>query len=239
MRRALVGTAFTAIALLAIAQPANAAPRPAPAGLGSATTTTDKNASATWVSDPTSTAAGFTQRIWQVQFDVFSSLPDAIVLNVSSCVDYYDSNMTFKKETCTAGAIPSGFTSTVDAANLTHASVSASGIPAQTCSTDANFQPIGQCKPAAPMSVKATWTGQGPITYSKYIEYVPGVYRLVIRSKSRGADASATFNRKSPTGQLAFADISYQITKEWGSPCGTGSPQRGLTHLINVHPDGC
>ena len=226
MRRVLVGTALTAIALLVIAEPANAAP----ADLGSPTITTDKSAEALWVSDPISTSTGFKVKSWQAQFDV-QSVPDSNFVSVSSCVDYLDSNMALQKETCTSGQITSGFTYTLDTAGLTHASVRASGIPAQTCSTDANFQPIGQCKPAAPINVKATWTGQGPITYSTNTVYTPGVYRLVNRVKSRNAYASATFNGKSPTGQLVFADFSTSTTKEWGNPCGTATG--------GVVPNGC
>jgi hypothetical protein len=169
------------------------------------------------------------QKSWSVQF-IVSSIPGGTFLSAFACVDFLDTNMTLQKETCTSGQIESGFTYTLDAANLTHASVRASGIPAQTCSTDANFNPIGQCKPAAPMSVKATWTGQGPITYSTYTQYTPGVYRLVIRNKDRSAAASGTFNGKS-RGQSAFADIGASITKEWGNPCGTGSG--------SVIPNGC
>jgi hypothetical protein len=236
MRRALVGTALTAMAVLALAQPANAA-QMAPTGLGSPTITTDRAGDAVWASDPVSTSAGFKQKTWEIQFDA-SSLPEANELFASACTYYYDSNMALQKQTCTTGQISSGFTSTMDTAGLTHASVSASGIPAETCSYDANFQPIGRCKPAASMSVTATWTGQGPITYSTFTQFTPGVYRLISRTKSRNADASATFNGNSPAGQHEFAGFSYNITKEWGNPCGTASAQRGLTHTTNV-PDGC
>ena len=229
MRRALVGSALTAIALFVIAEPANAAPA-APADLGSPTISTAKDADAIWVSDPIKTSSGFKQNIWEVRFDI-SSVPDGNALNVSSCVQYLDNNMMLKKQTCTDGFVASGFTYTLDAAGLTHASVRASGVPAQTCSSDANFQPIGQCKPAAPMSVKATWTGQGLITYSKFITYVPGVYRLVQASKSRDADASATFNGKSPTGQLIFGNLMATTFKQWGNPCGPASG--------GVVPNGC
>jgi hypothetical protein len=237
MRRALVGTALTVIAVLAVAQPASAAPA-APANLGSPTISTDSSAAASWVADPVSTSSGSIVKSWSVQFDA-SSVPDGSVLNLSSCVDFYDSSMNFRKETCTSGQITSGFTYTLDTVGLTHASVRASGIPAQTCSTDANFQPIGQCKPAAPMSVNATWAGQGPRTYTTFTQYTPGVYRLVSRTTSRNAGASATFNHKSIAGQVEFAGFSYTINKEWGNPCGAASPQGGATQSSSVHPDGC
>src|SRR5664279_204816 len=168
MRRALVGTALTGIAVLALAGPANAAP----AGLGSPTITTDKNADALWAADPVSTSTGFSQKTWEIEFDA-PSVPGSHVLFASSCIDYYDSSMALQKQTCTTGQIASGFTYSLDSAGLTHASVRAANIPAQTCSYDANFQPIGKCKPAAPMNVKATWTGQGPITYATFTQYTP------------------------------------------------------------------
>jgi hypothetical protein len=60
-------------------------------------------------------------------------------------------------------------------------------MPAETCSFDANFQQIGQCKTAAPISVKVTWAGQGPITYTSYTVYTPGVYRLVNKRARKAA----------------------------------------------------
>jgi hypothetical protein len=228
MRRALLGTALTAIALLVIAEPANAAPA-APAHLGSPTITTNRDAGAIWSTDLIKTSTGFKQKYWDVSFDI-SSIPATSLLSVSSCVDYFDGHNNLTKETCTSGQV-AHFTHAFDVADLSHASVSASGIPTQTCSTDANFQLIGQCKPAAPISVKATWTGQGPITFSTFTQYIPGVYRLVQRSKDRDADASATFNRKLPPGPLVFAHISTTTTKEWGNPCGPASG--------GVVPNGC
>lgn len=239
MRRALVGTALTAAALLTAIQPANAATRPAsapPASLGAPVTSTDINAFATWIGDPSSNGSGSKQKIWQVQFDV-SSLPDANVLNVSSCIDYVNSNGQLTKETCTTGQA-TRFTYTLNVSDLTRASVSASSIPAQTCSTDGNFQPIGPCKPAAPMNVKASWTGQGPITYSTFTQYIPGIYRLVQRTKDRNAVVSGAVNGKSPTGQ-SFGSLQSSTTKQWGSPCGIFGAQHGLTHMISIHPDGC
>ena len=226
MRRALVGTALTAIALFVIAEPAQAAPA-APADLGSPTIATDKSAGAFWETAPINTSTGFKVKTWSVDFDISST--DGRLLNVSSCVDFYDSNTNLQKETCTAGQTTSGFSYTLDATGLTHASVRKTGIPGQTCSTDANGQLIGQCKPAA-ISVKATWTGQGPITYSKYIEYVPNVYRIVSQGKSRNADASATFNGKAPAGQFADAFLSTRsprrgetlAARQAGVPCPTG-----------------
>jgi hypothetical protein len=228
MRRALIGTALTAIAVLAIAGPANAASA-APADLGTPTITTDKFADAFWATDPVSTSTGFKQKTWDISFDATSTL-GASQLFTSFCINYLDNNMNFQKQTCTVGEISSGFSYTLDAANLTHASVRASGIPAQTCSTDANGQQIGQCKPAAAISVRATWTGQGPITYSSNTVFTPGVYRLVQRSKFRNAVAWGTFSGKS-LGPSVDAFLGRTITKEWGNPCGTGSG--------NVVPNGC
>jgi hypothetical protein len=227
MKRALLGTAVATIALLVMAEPANAA-TVAPASLGSATVSTDRGGFAQWISDVLKTPTGFKVVTRQVSFDV-SSTAGASTLFVSSCVDYYDSTNTFTKETCTSGQV-TRFAHAFAAADLSRASVSAPAIPVQTCSTDANFQPIGPCRPAGTVSVKASWTGLGPITYTSYTQYTPGVYRLVQRTRDRKAGASATINGKSPTGTL-FADISSQITKEWGNPCGGASG--------SVVPNGC
>lgn len=228
MKRVLIGAALTAIAVLVIAEPANAAPA-APADLGTPTITTDKLADAFWATDPISTSTGFKTKTWEISFDV-SSIPGTSQLFASFCNDYFDNNMNFQKQTCTTGQIASGFTYTLDAANLTRASVKASGIPAETCSSDANGQPIGQCKSASPISVKATWTGQGPITHTSFTQYVPGVYRLVQRSKDRQALAWGTFNGLS-RGQSSFASLGRSIIKQWGNPCGPASG-----HVV---PNGC
>lgn len=216
MRRALVGTTLTAIALLVIAEPANAAPRAgsaASAATSSVTTSTDKFVEADWSTDPISTAAGFQTTGSGVVLDISwaTGSPRVTRVFVGFCVDYYDASMNFTKETCTRGDISSGFAYTFDGAHLTHASVRASGIPAYTCSVDANFEPIGQCKPAAPISVKATWTGRGPITYSTFTSYTPGVNRIVTRDRSREADVSATLNGKAPRGQIGH-NIFYAST---------------------------
>lgn len=219
MRRVLIGTALTTLVVLVIAEPANAAPRASSAALAassSVTNSTDKSVEADWQTDPVSTAAGFKVTGWGVGLEIswMTGSPRATRLGVGFCVDYFDGSMNFTKETCTRGEIFSGFAYTFDAADLTHASVRAFGIPASTCSVDANFEPIGQCKPAAPISVKATWTGQGPITYSTFISYTPGVNRTVIHDRSRGADVSATFNGNAPKGQIAHNIFDASTTRE-------------------------
>ena len=193
------------------------------------TTTTDRTGGATWSTGLIKTSTGFKAKSWNVDFDV-SSAPGASVLNASSCVDYFDSNQNFTKETCTGGGV-AHFTHTFDVADISFARVSASGIPAQTCTTDANFEPIGQCKPAAPISVKATFTGQGPITYTKFSQYIPGVYSFVQRSRDRGAVASGTFNGTS-RGQSVDARLGTMTTTEKGNPCGTATGSF-------VVPNGC
>jgi hypothetical protein len=232
MRRTLVGTALTAVAVLAMAGPANAAVRPATAAtaaLTPVTITTDRTGGAFWQGDLIKTSTGSKMKVWHVDFDV-SSAPGVTVLNASSCVDYFDGNGTFTKETCTSGQVGT-FTHTFDVSDLGSARVSASGIPAQTCSVDANFQPIGSCKAAAPISVKVTWTGQGPITYTKFSQYIPGVYSFVQRSRDRGAVAAGTFNGMS-RGESTGAHLGTSTTKEAGNPCGSASG----TFVV---PNGC
>jgi hypothetical protein len=144
MRRALVGPTLTAIALLAMAQPASAASSPGTAGATThvVTTSTDRSGQAGWGTPLVSTSTGFKNYTWYVDFDV-SSPPDTRVVNVQSCVNSYDADMNLTKQRCTNGQAQSGITYTLDAASLTRASVSASGIPTQTCTTDANLDRPG------------------------------------------------------------------------------------------------
>jgi hypothetical protein len=240
MRRALVGPTLTAIALLAMAQPASAASSPGTAGATThvVTTSTDRSGQAGWGTPLVSTSTGFKNYTWYVDFDV-SSPPDTRVVNVQSCVNSYDADMNLTKQRCTNGQAQSGITYTLDAASLTRASVSASGIPTQTCTTDANGQPIGQCTTGTPISVKATWTGQGPISYETVTQYIPNKYWYKSRSKSRGADAAATFNGSPLGGQLGFAFVQASTTKEWGSPCSKAASPSHPTHGTPAVPDGC
>ena len=217
MRRALVGTALTAIATLAIAQPAQAAAGPTPATSASlhlVSSETDKTAFAHWETDPISTTTGYKQSVWDVQFVTLNPFDLQPLLSAQSCVNHYDVNGQLTRQICTQGQT-TRFAYTVDTANLSHASVRAWGIPAQRCAYDGAGIQLW-CEPVAPLNVTATWTGQGPITYAKFVVFTPGVYRLVDRTKSREATASASFNRNSPPGKSVFAAFYVHTAKQWG-----------------------
>jgi hypothetical protein len=80
-------------------------------------------------------------------------------------VDQFTANLdkkgNFTGGTDTFAGVTSGFSLAIDQGGLTGASTSGSGLPATTCSVDANGNDIS-CSPTT-VDVAATWTGQGPI----------------------------------------------------------------------------
>ena len=80
-------------------------------------------------------------------------------------VDQFTANLdahgNFTGATDTFADVTSGFSFAIDH-TLTSASTSGSGLPATTCTLDANFNLIG-CS-ATTIDVTVTWTGQGPIS---------------------------------------------------------------------------
>jgi hypothetical protein len=75
-------------------------------------------------------------------------------------MDTLDSNGNFTGQVDTSVDVTSGFSFAIKH-NLSSASVTGSGIPAQTCSYDANFNLIG-CSNTT-IDVSADWAGQGPL----------------------------------------------------------------------------
>ena len=80
---------------------------------------------------------------------------------VDRFTENFDSKGNFTGASETIADVTSGFSFTIDSAKLNSASTSGSGLPATTCTYDANFDLIG-CTDTS-INVSASWTGQGPI----------------------------------------------------------------------------
>jgi hypothetical protein len=224
MRRTLVAAAVAAAAVLLMAQPAGAAvgSPAATATLTPVTVTTDRYISAQFSSNLVKTSTGFTGRFWSVDAHV-SSDPGASLLNVNLCLDYFDKAQTFLRQTCRLGQT-SQFGHTFDVADLSFGRVSASNIPAQICTNDENGLPVGTCKAAAPISLRVSVVGTGPITYSRYTQSIPGVYLYDQRGRDRGGVASGTFNGKPAPSAYHNGQLSTSTTKQAGTfPCGAAT----------------
>ncbi len=148
MRRALIGLAVTAFTLLALAGPASAA-------TGQVTHFTFSGT--------------FADAVWEARSA--TSVTDAAIfvsksrqesgLFVFQFTSNFDANGNFTGATDTLAEVGSGFSFAL-AQPLASASLSGSGVPATTCTFDANFNQIG-CS-ATTIDVTAAWTGQGPIS---------------------------------------------------------------------------
>jgi hypothetical protein len=133
MRRAFIGLAVAAAAVLALAGPANAAP-----GQVTRIHFNGPDAFAFW-SVPTS-ATTYTDTVIGA-----STTKGGSSLFVDRFLGTLDANGNFIGGTDTQAAVTSGFTFTIDATKLTGASVSGSGLPATTCVIDAQGNPVGPC----------------------------------------------------------------------------------------------
>jgi len=148
MRRALIGLAVTAFTVLALAGPASAAPAQV-----THLRFSGAFADAVWT---TSSATSFTNTFINV-----SKSNQGSQLVVSQFIENLDANGNPTGLTITSAVVTSGFSFTISQ-SLASASTSGSGLPATTCTFDANFNLIG-CDPTT-IDVAAAWTGQGPIT---------------------------------------------------------------------------
>ena len=179
---------------------------------------------------------GFKQKLWPVHFDA-SSIPDGSFLNVSTCVAFFDSNIKFRNETCTDGSDRQRLQ--LHAGHRRSHPCQRQGIrhPHRNVLVrcNANMFRSGSAEPAAPISVKATWTGQGPITYSSNIGYIPGVYRMVQRSKFRNAVASGTSTAKRPQASLPTASSRLRSRRR-GQSCGTASGGVRTERVLTIPP---
>jgi hypothetical protein len=85
--------------------------------------------------------------------------------------DLFDADGNFIGHVETISALPatSGFTYTFDKNRLTSAAVTASGLPATTCSYDATYNLIG-CSDTV-MDVQVTWTGLDPLERGVFVDH--------------------------------------------------------------------
>src|SRR6266851_5377001 len=114
---------------------------------------------------PASAASGQVTR-----FSFHGTFADALwfTSSATSFTDNLDANGNFTGATDTSADVTSGFSFAIQK-SLASASTSGSGLPATTCTFDANFNLIG-CS-ATTIDVNATWTGQGPISRAVFNEH--------------------------------------------------------------------
>ena len=145
MRRVLLGLTVMALTVLTVAGAANAAP-------GQVTQFRFKGsfAEAAWSTSSTDTYVNVSQSTQGSELFI-----DQFTAN-------FDASGNFTGETDTSADVTSGFSFAIEKRSLASASVSGSGLPATTCTFDANFNLIG-CT-ATTIDATAAWTGQGPIT---------------------------------------------------------------------------
>lgn len=188
MRRAMIGLAVTALTALAAAWPASAA-------LAQAAQVTQVThvrfsgnfASAYWLTNSATSDVS-------TYIDVSQSTQGS-QLFVNQNISHLDANGNYAGETDTfTDGVTSGFSFTF-APSLASASLSASGLPATTCTYDANGNEIG-CS-ATIIDVNVSWTGQGPITHSVFNHHVKSA-EFSETDHSTGTERDAT-----PTGTVA------------------------------------
>jgi hypothetical protein len=207
MRRALLGLVVTAFTVLALAGPASAS-----SGQVTQFRFHGPFAEAFWFA---SSATSFT----------------ATTVNVSGSelfVDQFtgnlDANGNLTGGTDTVADVGSGFSFAIQK-SLASASTSGSGLPATTCTVDANGNPIS-CN-ATTIDVNATWTGQGPISRPVFNHHfkVNG-FSLIdhFNGTDRAATATGTVGGLTlSASDLQFADLgtanSVTITICKGTGC--------------------
>lgn len=151
MRRVLFGFSVVAFTVLALAGPASAA-----SGQVTHFRFHGPFAEAAWF---TSTTTSYTDTYINV-----SQGKHGPELYVDHFVGNTDKNGNFTGGVDTFADVFSGFSSAIDNKKLTTASTSGLGLPATTCTVDANGNE-SNCS-ATTIDVTASWTGQGPITRS-------------------------------------------------------------------------
>ena len=121
--------------------------------------------------------------------------------------------------------VTSGFAFAISVPKLADASVSGSGLPARTCTIDANGNRTG-CKRTT-LSLNVSWTGHGPITRSVFNFHMKTA-GFSMSSHSTGTDRAATAagtvaGRTLTAKQLEFADLgtakSADIKRCIGNAC--------------------
>ena len=159
----------------------------------------------------------FAEALWSTSTD--TSFTDTYInpsktrhgqeLFLDQFTDNVDSSGNFTGATETFADVTSGFSFAIDATKFSSASVSGSGLPATTCTYDADFNLIG-CSDTT-VDVDATWTGQGPIGRSTFAEHFKSdgfSFTDHFQGTSRDATASGTVAGLTlTTGDLDFADM--------------------------------
>ena len=211
MRRAFFGLAVAALTVLALAGPASAAP-------GQVTQFRFHGAfvDADWF---TSSATSFTDTLINV-----SKSQQGSELFIDQFTGNLDANGNLTGGTDTSADVTSGFSFAIDQTKLTSASASGSGLPAMTCTVDANGNPIS-CS-ATTIDVTATWTGQGPISRGVANDHFKTDGFSVndhSNGTSRTATATATIGGfPQPLGEPQFADLGTTKTGTTTVCRGTG-----------------
>ena len=198
MRRALIGLAVTACTVLAFAGPASAA-----SGHVMRFSFHGTFADAFWF---TSSATTFTATSVNVSQSMQGS-----ELFVDNFTGNVDANGNFTGGTDTSADVTSGFSFAIDKAQLTSGSTTGSGLPATTCTVDANFNFIN-CS-ATTIDVTVAWTGQGPIGRSVANDHFKSTGFSVndhFNGTDRAATAAGTVAGSTVgTSQLQFADLGF------------------------------
>jgi hypothetical protein len=212
MRRALIGLAGTAFAVLALAGPASAAP--------GQVTQVRFNGTFAEVFWSTSSATSFTN----FEVNVSTSKQGSELY-----VDHFTGNLNamgnFTGGTDTFADVATGFSFAIDKTHLTSASTSGSGLPAMTCSVDVSGNESG-CS-ATTMDVTVTWTGQGPITRAVLNQrFKSSGFSVTDHSSGTDRAAAATGTVAGSTlgaSELVFADLGFTnsgtITRCIGLSC--------------------
>ena len=196
MRRALTGLAVTAFTVLALAGPASAAPGQV----------THFRFSGTFADALWSTSSATSSTVASV--DASKSIQGSRLV-VDEVTDNHDASGNFTGGTETLADVASGFSFTLRQP-LASASLSGSGLPATTCTFDANFNTIG-CS-ATTIDVSVTWTGQGAITRGRFNEHFKnGGFSEIDHFSGTNRHAVATGTVGGLTlsaSELQFADLA-------------------------------
>ncbi len=201
MRRAFIGLAVTALAVLSFAAPASAA-----AGQVAHFRFHGTFAEAFW---SVSSGTTFTDTTITV-----STSRQGSALYVDQFTGKLDADGNFIGGTDTVVQSPgamepgvtSGFSFTINAPKLTTADVSGSGLPAKKCTFDAMGNETG-CT-GTTVNVSATWTGEGPMTRSVsnfHMKTAGFSMNSHFNGTSRTSTATGTFNG----GPLSAAELSF------------------------------
>jgi hypothetical protein len=195
MRRTLIGLAAAALTLLTLAGPASAA-------TGQVKQVTHYRFSGTfadagwYISSATSSTSTYVN---------VSQSNQGTELIVNQYTANFDANGNFTGETDTYADVTGGFSATIEK-SLGSALTSGSGLPATTCTYDANYSQIG-CSDTT-IDVNASWTGQGPITRSVFNQH----FKTVGFSENdhfTGTSRTATATGTAGGLTLSAADLQY------------------------------